>query len=310
LKNPISNTKTTFIKSWLSAFRLRTLPLALSSIGLAAFLAGVEHKFKLNIFLISSLTTILLQILSNLANDYGDSIHGADNESAGRKGPQRAVSSGAISSKAMFNSLILFSILSFISGLSLILISFEHIDIKFISFLIIGLTCIAAAIKYTAGSNPYGYAGLGDLSVLIFFGFVGVLGSYYLYTNSLNLLLILPATTCGLFATAVLNINNIRDIESDFKSGKMSIPVRLGREKAVIYHASLLMIGFISTILYVLITYNSIWNWLFLITLPLIIINLKAVNQKIEPSDLDPYLKQMALTTLLFVLSFGIGQLI
>ena len=298
------------IKAWLSAFRLRTLPLALSSIGLAAFLAAKAHKFNVWVFLLSSLTTILLQILSNLANDYGDSIHGADKVESGREGPQRAVSSGAISSQTMFKALVLFSVLSLVSGISLLYVSFTNIDIKFLLFLMLGLASITAAIKYTAGSNPYGYAGLGDIAVLIFFGWVGVLGSYYLHTNTFDISLLLPATTCGLFATAVLNVNNIRDINSDLKAGKMSIPVRIGRQKAVVYHATLLMGGFLASIIFVLCHYTSMWNWLFLISLPLLIINLKAVVKNEDAAALDPYLKQMALTTLLFVVTFGIGQLV
>ena len=303
-------TKNSTLKSWLSAFRLRTLPLALSSIGMAAFMAGVVHQFSGKVFAFSVLTTILLQVLSNLANDYGDSIHGADHEDSGRKGPQRAVSSGAISSKAMFNALILFTVLSLVSGLCLLYVSFGELNPKFLFFFALGILAIVAAIKYTAGKNPYGYAGLGDISVFIFFGLVGVLGSYYLHTNTFAPLLILPAISCGLFATAVLNVNNIRDITSDLKAGKMSIPARLGRPKAVIYHAVLLMTGFLSAIMYVMFTYQSMWNWLFLIVLPLLITNLKAVVQKEDPAALDPYLKQMALTTLLFVLSFGMGQLV
>lgn len=304
------NPQPSTIKAWLSAFRLRTLPLALASIGLAAFLAASVHQFKWSVFLLSSLTTILLQILSNLANDYGDSIHGADKVESGREGPQRAVSSGAISSQTMFKALVLFSLLSLVSGISLLYVSFTNIDTKFLLFLLLGLASIAAAIKYTAGSNPYGYAGLGDIAVLIFFGWVGVLGSYYLHTNTFEISLLLPATTCGLFATAVLNVNNIRDINSDLKAGKMSIPVRLGRQKAVVYHAILLMGGFLASIIFVMYHYTSMWNWLFLISLPLLIVNLKAVVKNEEAAALDPYLKQMALTTLLFVVTFGIGQLV
>ncbi|MEJ0056270.1 MAG: 1,4-dihydroxy-2-naphthoate octaprenyltransferase [Bacteroidota bacterium] len=159
------------IKSWLSAFRLRTLPLSLSCIGMAGFLAAAAGKFNGLIFALCCLTTIFLQVLSNLANDYGDSINGADH--AGRKGPVRAVQSGAISSAQMKNAITLFSGLCLVTGISLLLVSFGLDWSSLFFFLILGLLSIAAAIAYTVGKKPYGYIGLGDLSVLIFFWLVG-----------------------------------------------------------------------------------------------------------------------------------------
>lgn len=304
------NTQPSPIKAWLSAFRLRTLPLALASIGLAAFLAAKAHLFNVWVFVLSALTTVFLQVLSNLANDYGDAINGADKVESGRKGPQRAVSSGAISPQTMFKAIILFSVLSFASGIALLFVSFQNIDIQFVIFLLIGLLAIAASIKYTAGKNPYGYAGFGDIAVLVFFGWVGVLGSYFLHTHTFDWLTILPATTCGLFATAVLNVNNIRDIESDEKAGKMSIPVRLGKSKAIIYHGLLLSIGMICSVVYVMLTFKSGSNWLFLAVMPMIMNNYNAVAKHETAAEIDPFLKQMALTTLLYVVTFGIGQLV
>ena len=295
------------VKAWLSAFRLRTLPLALASIAMGTFLAAAINQMQIKIFLLSALTTIFLQILSNLSNDYGDSIHGAD--SAERKGPQRAVQSGKISSKAMYKAMILFSLLALVSGLWLL---YEAIDSWkiFGLFLSLGIVSIIASITYTAGSNPYGYMGLGDISVLIFFGWVAVLGTFYLHTQFIAWSILLPATTCGLFATAVLNLNNIRDIESDKKAGKNSLPVRMGKQNAIIYHWSLLAVGLLCSLLYVYNNFENYYQLLFLIILPLLYINAKAVYQKNNPSELDPYLKQMALTTLLFVITFGIGQIL
>jgi 1,4-dihydroxy-2-naphthoate polyprenyltransferase len=168
---------------------------------------------------------------------------------------------------------------------------------------------ILAAMAYTMGKRPYGYIGLGDLAVLIFFGLVGVLGSYYLFVQEISSLVVLPALSCGFFSMAVLNINNIRDIESDKKAGKYSIPVRVGRTNAVYYHIFLLLAGQLSAIMYTLITYTSPWQWLFLLTAPLFIKNATAVASKPSP-ELDPYLKQMALSTLLFVLLFGTGLIL
>lgn len=295
------------IKVWLKAFRLRTLPLALSCIGMGAFLAARIGVFQWTIFLLCILTTVFLQILSNLSNDYGDSIHGAD--SADRKGPSRAVQSGSISAATMRAAIIVFAVLSFSSGVLLLFTAFGADFRAILFFVLLGVLSIAAAIAYTVGRKPYGYAGLGDISVFIFFGLVGVLGSFYLFAKEITWLEALPAVTCGFFSVAVLNINNIRDIASDRKAGKQSVPVRLGRERAVAYHWFLLGGGIAAAILYVILTFQSPWQWLFLLTLPLFIKNGLTVSRA-HAEQLDPYLKQMALSTLLFVLLYGTGQLL
>lgn len=296
------------VKAWLSAFRLRTLPLALASITMGTFLAASYDQMQIKIFLLSASTTIFLQILSNLANDYGDSVHGADSKD--RKGPQRAVQSGVISSKSMFRAIVIFTLLSLVSGVWLLYEAVSDSWQTFGLFLGLGIIAIIAAITYTAGNKPYGYMGLGDLSVLIFFGWVAVLCTFYLHTQDIYLSLFLPATSCGLFATAVLNLNNIRDIESDKLAGKNSLPVRMGKSNAIKYHWFLLITGVLCAVAYVAIHFRGTFQLLFLIILPLLFINGKAVYEKKEAAELDPYLKQMALTTLLFVITFGIGQII
>ncbi|MEL7001512.1 MAG: 1,4-dihydroxy-2-naphthoate polyprenyltransferase [Bacteroidota bacterium] len=296
------------VKNWITAFRLRTLPLALASIGMGAFLAAGNGFFKAGVFAFCAITTILLQILSNLANDYGDTINGADSEE--RTGPSRMVQTGAISLAAMKRAIGIFIVLTLVSGIYLLYLSFGWEWQAFLFFFILGVIAILAALAYTAGRKPYGYMGLGDISVLIFFGIVAVLGSYYLFAHSIEPTLLLPALSCGLFSVAVLNVNNIRDIESDKKAGKFSIPVRIGRPKAVIYHWTILVIGVLASMAYTLIHYSSPLQWLFLITIPLFIINARAVRDKQDSSDLDPYLKQMALSTLLFVVTFGVGYLV
>lgn len=274
---------------------------------MGGFLASSANAFRWDIFLLCVLTTIFLQILSNLANDYGDSIHGADSED--RKGPSRAVQSGAITAAQMKSAVIIFVILCLASGISLLLLAFGVDWNAIFFFLALGVLCILAAIAYTVGRKPYGYIGLGDLSVLIFFGFVGVLGSYYLFTKNVSWYEALPAFSCGLFSIAVLNINNIRDIESDLKAGKYSIPVRIGRKKAIVYHWILLITSIISAVAYVVITYRSPWQFLFVLSVPLFIRNGMAVSKR--PShELDPYLRQMAMSTLAFVLLFGVGILL
>lgn len=294
------------MKPWIEAARLRTLPLALSSILMGCFLAAAHEKFSWTIAILAVVTTICLQVLSNFANDYGDAVNGKDTEA--RQGPQRAVHSGAITAEAMRKAIIIFSLLSLVSGIWLLYEALKDATWHtFAAFLGLGVLSIIAAITYTAGKRPYGYAGLGDLSVLIFFGWVGVLGVYYLHTKTLDWTLLLPATSCGLFAVGVLNINNIRDIESDTLTGKRSVPVRIGRERAIVYHWSLLSVGMVCSIFYLLIHSGSLAQWLFVLSFPLFIRNGLAVSRLKNPRELDPYLKQMALSTLVFVLLFGIG---
>ncbi len=294
--------------AWIEATRPRTLPLALASISMGAFLAAAVGAFRWEVCVLSILTTIFLQVLSNLANDYGDSIHGAD--SLEREGPARAVQSGHITPAAMKKAMLLFTVLSFISGVALILTAL-HFDMQTLLFFLgLGIIAIIAAITYTSGSNPYGYAGLGDISVLLFFGLVGVLGSFYLYTHYLQWMYVLPALSCGLFATGVLNLNNIRDINTDKLAGKKSVPVRIGRRRAVAYHWILLLGGMAASVLFVWINFHGYFQWLFLISLPLFVKNGQAVQSKSTAAELDPYLKQLALTTLLYVCTFGIGNLL
>lgn len=295
------------LKHWISAIRLRTLPLAVASIGMGSFLAAKDGVFDKNVFFLAALTAICLQILSNLANDYGDSIHGAD--SAERTGPKRAVQTGAITKKAMKNAMVLLSILSLISGILLLMYAI-HSRQDFLIFLGIGIAAIIAAITYTSGAFPYGYRGLGDLFVLIFFGWVATLATYYLHGHTFQPLYILPATALGFLTVAVINVNNVRDIESDKLAGKYSIPVRLGRKKAVIYHWFLLIAAILLTTIYVLQDFRGLNQFSYLLSLPFLYINGMAVQTKKVAMELDPYLKQMAISTVIFVLTFGIGQLI
>ncbi len=294
---------------WIEAARPRTLPLALSCILMGCFLAYADGNFNTLVAILSVLTTIFLQVLSNYANDYGDAVSGKDSDL--RQGPRRAVHSGQITRSAMGKAIILFSVLALASGIGLLYVALQNAPTSiFWVFLGIGLACIAAAITYTAGKRPYGYVGLGDVSVLIFFGWVGVLGTYYLHTLVWNWNLLLPATSCGLFAVAVLNINNIRDIESDRATGKNSIPVRLGRERSVVYHWGILLTGMACVLLYTSIHFTQYTQLFFLLSFPLFVRNGLAVSRLRKASELDPYLKQMALSTLLFVVLFGIGLVV
>jgi 1,4-dihydroxy-2-naphthoate polyprenyltransferase len=303
-----SSQKNSTWKAWLLAARPRTLPLALASIILGSFLAAADGRHRLSITLLAILTAACLQILSNLANDYGDFKHGADQ--AGRVGPQRAVQSGLITPAAMRGAMGLFALLSAVSGLGLLWVALgvEGFVIALI-FLLLGAAAIGAAVTYTAGSRPYGYAGFGDLAVLIFFGWVGTLGSYYLQMASLDWTLFLPATSCGLLSVAVLNVNNIRDLESDRRAGKLSIPVRLGLERARMYHWGLLATAVLIAIFYSLLDFRGWPQGLFLLSLPLLWRNGRAIATTPDLAALNPWLKQMVMATLAFVLLLGLGQL-
>ena len=296
-------------KSWIAAARPRTLPLSLASIVLGSFLAHAGQHFSWLIAVLAALTTIFLQILSNFANDYGDAVSGKDTEL--RVGPRRAVATGDITKEAMLRAIVLTAVLSLGSGIGLLVVAFQAAGAKlFWFFLMVGLLSIAAAVGYTNGKRPYGYAGFGDIAVLIFFGWVGVLGTYFLHTLSFSPMLLLPATSVGLFATGVLNVNNIRDIETDTLTGKRSIPARLGRALAIRYHWGLLLTGMFCAIAYSFLTGASWFSYLYVLAFPLFLLNGRAVATHKKPAELNARLGQLALTTLLFVVLFGLGQVL
>lgn len=301
------------LRHWLHAFRLRTLPLAVSSIIVGSACAAYLQKlssyvvFRPVVLALALLTAILLQILSNLANDLGDHQHGTDN--AERVGPQRAVQSGAITPAQMKRAMIICGLLAFVSGCTLITTALG-LTLKTLLFLLLGLAAIGAAVKYTFGSNPYGYAGLGDISVFLFFGIVGVCGTFYLHTKTYDPLLLLPASAFGLLSTGVLNVNNMRDIMNDATSGKRTLVVRMGSANARIYHTVLVAGGLLILLASTSTVFVSPWQLLFLLALPGFIIHLKRVWSASEPRSLDPQLKVLALGTFLTALLFSLGLIL
>jgi 1,4-dihydroxy-2-naphthoate octaprenyltransferase len=301
------------MKHWLSAFRLRTLPLAVSSIIVGSALAhacggifeGVD--FHPWVFALALLTAVLLQVLSNLANDLGDHQHGTDNKD--RVGPQRAVQSGAISPAAMKRAVIICGSLAFVSGCTLITLALG-ITLKTLVFLLLGLAAIGAAVKYTFGKNPYGYAGLGDVSVFLFFGLVGVCGTFYLHTHWFHPALLLPAAAFGLLSAGVLNVNNMRDIANDATSGKRTLVVRMGSANARIYHTALVVIGILCLILFTAMGEPAWQRWLFLLAVPGFIVHLRRVWTTGDPRGLDPQLKVLAMGTFITALTFSLGLIL
>ena len=297
------------MKKWIHSFRLQTLPLALSSTIIGSCLAASDDKFRWIVFALAALTTILLQILSNMANDYGDFVNGKDN--AERIGPKRMVQSGEISPKTMLRGLIVVGILCAVSGLSLIIVGTSEIDISSLFvFALLGLAAIAAAIKYTVGKNPYGYRGWGDIFVFVFFGLVGVMGTYFLHTQSLSWDLMLLASAIGFLSAGVLNMNNMRDYENDKKADKRTLVVALGIQKAAWYHLFLVLGAALLAVVYTLINLESAWQWLFLLSFPILFLNLRKVFTYKDAIELYPELPRLSIATLIFSLTFGIGLLL
>ncbi len=291
-------------KAWISAARLRTLPLSVSGIIVGSSLGSIKPIWESSVFWLAIVTTIGFQVLSNFANDYGDGIKGTDDD---RVGEQRLVASGIISPSQMKNGMLLVAIITLLIAVLLIYQSFGSEDfLHSLLFFGLGLASIVAAIKYTVGKNAYGYSGLGDVFVFLFFGLLSVLGSCFLFTKTLQWELLLPAATIGFFSAAVLNLNNMRDIESDKKHSKKTLVVSLGISKAKIYHYSLLILAMISAISYTFLKYQSPKQFIFLIAFIPILLNIKTVYLNKESKLLDSELKKVALSTFLFALLFGI----
>ncbi len=296
-------------QAWLESLRPKTLLLAFAAIIVGTALAWWQGYFDPLVALLALITAGLLQILSNLANDYGDAVKGSDKPD--RLGPLRGMQKGVITQQEMKRALIITVVLICLSGLSLVAVACRT-PADFVGFLVLGVLSIIAAITYTVGNRPYGYIGLGDISVLVFFGWLSVMGSWYLQAHTLIPALILPATACGLLATAVLNINNLRDINSDRENGKNTLVVRLGAVNARRYHACLLMGTLVCLALFNLLSLQSPWGWLFLLAAPVLVKQARYVMRQMEPAAMRPMLertvKAALLTNLLFVVGIFLSQ--
>jgi 1,4-dihydroxy-2-naphthoate octaprenyltransferase len=296
------------IKEYIKAARLRTLPLSVSGILVGSGIAANEGLFDWRIFGLALLTTIGFQVISNFANDYGDGMKGTDN--ADRIGPKRAIQSGAISPKALLRTIIASIFMTLAIAALLIYISFGREDfLNLTIFFLLGIASIAAAVKYTMGKKAYGYSGFGDFFVFLFFGILSVCGSYYLYTQQVNLTVFLPAFSIGFLSVGVLNLNNMRDRESDLKAGKNTLVVKIGAEFAKYYHYYILISSFLCSLLYNAIHYSSAFQGLFLIAYIPIGKHVYDVYKNNSPQLLDPELKKLALSTFLFAILFWIGLL-
>ncbi|MEN4760287.1 1,4-dihydroxy-2-naphthoate octaprenyltransferase [Chryseobacterium sp. C39-AII1] len=304
------------MKDWIQAARLRTLPLSLSGIIMGAFIAkwrlwGQGGTWDWKIFALALVVTLLYQVLSNYANDYGDGIKGTDAKRA-TEAEARAVASGKITAKQMKNAVILFSVLSFVATIALLYVAFipNYVN-EFYIFIGIGVASILAAIGYTVGKKPYGYMGLGDLFVFVFFGLVSVCGSYFLFTKTFSWDILLPGTAIGMMSMAVLNLNNMRDIESDKLSGKNSFALRIGFKNAMIYEMILLQLPLILILIFLAMngfiqTKNYYVFIVMILLFPLAKLRRSIMSVK-QPKDLDPFLKQVGIMTFVMAVLTAIG---
>ncbi|MBW7674603.1 1,4-dihydroxy-2-naphthoate octaprenyltransferase [Chryseobacterium chendengshani] len=304
------------MSDWIKAARLRTLPLSLSGIIMGSFIAkwrlwGEGGTWDWKIFALALLVTLLYQVLSNYANDYGDGVKGTDAKRIG-EAESRAVASGKISAKQMKNAVILLSVLSFITTIILLYLAFfPNYMNEFYIFIGLGVACILAAIGYTIGKKPYGYMGLGDIFVFIFFGMVSVCGSYFLFTKTFSWDMLLPGAAVGMMSMAVLNLNNMRDIESDRLSGKNSFALRIGFKNAMIYEMVLLQFPLILILIFLALNgFLQSQNYYVFIVMILIIpfarLRRKIMSVK-EPRQLDPFLKQVGILTFMMAVMTAIG---
>ena len=297
------------LKTWISAFRSRTLPLSISGAVVGSSYAYFLGFFDILIFVLIVLTTLSFQILSNLANDYGDGIKGTDNNS--RIGPERALQSGAISPKQMKNAIIVNAILSTILALLLIYVAFGVSQLfSSLIFIVLGALSIYAAIAYTVGKSAYGYRALGDLMVFLFFGWLSVMGTYFLFAKDLNSMLLIPASAIGCLSAAVLNLNNMRDLETDLKSNKITLAGYLGKKSSKIYHFALILSAILLMLIFQYsISYSKIMYLSWIAFIPLIF-HLKVVFFIKNPKDFDPHLKLVALSTFVLAILFATALII
>ncbi|MBC3846585.1 1,4-dihydroxy-2-naphthoate octaprenyltransferase [Winogradskyella echinorum] len=297
------------VKPWLSAMRLRTLPLSVSGIILGTCFAYYNGHFNPWVLVLAILTTISLQVLSNLANDYGDGVKGTDNDE--RVGPQRAIQSGEITPDHMLEAIKMNILVIILFTLSLIWVAFGPTNFLFLLlFVFLGGISVYAALNYTMGDSPYGYRALGDIFVFVFFGLLSTIGSYLLYMHTIDHVVILPAITVGLLSVGVLNLNNMRDIEPDANAGKITLAVKLGLQKAKKYHLVLIIGAMLLSVIFSILYYVEPYNFLYLIAFIPLIIHVKKIKVAKTADDFDKQLKVLALSTFLFALLLGIGYIL
>lgn len=296
------------LKASIKSMRLRTLPLSLAGVILGVTLAADKTDVSPWTAALIFLTTVCLQILSNLSNELGDTLSGTD--SADRQGPKYALGSGDMTIGDIKKLILMFIGLCVISGLAMIQVSFGSLfKTESICLEALGAAAIVGAMKYTLGKNPYGYRGLGDVSVFIFFGLVSVLGGYYVAARELPpLIMLLPASAIGCFSVGVLNVNNIRDMKTDAVN-RVTVAIKLGMKGARIYQTILVTLGWALILVFCAVYDFAPGHYIFIITLPLYIKHLQGVWTRSERA-LDPMLPMLVISTFFLSILAGAGFLI
>lgn len=295
------------IKAIVKSLRLRTLPLSLAGVILGMSLAAADYRVSLAAALLTALTTVCLQILSNLANELGDVLHGASSEL--RQGPRYGLDSGELSVRDMKRLVALFVLLCVASGTAMIKCSFGTLlSFDSVCLMMLGAAAIGAALKYTLGRNPYGYRGLGDIYVFIFFGLVSIMGGYFVTAHTFGSWMLFPAAAMGFFSTGVLNVNNIRDIEAD-RDTRVTVAMKLGERRAKIYQTVLIALGWACMLAYCSMRFFDPRHYLFIISLPLFVMHLISV-WKNTGKGLDRSLPLLVMASFLFSVSAGAGFLL
>ena len=270
-------------------------------------LACAGHEVAWYVILLTILTTISLQILSNMSNELGDWLSGVDGDD--RSGPQYSMQEGGLTEDEMRSCIRIMVLICMILGLGMIRASFKTIFcIESESLVVLGGLAIWAAMHYTLGKHPYGYMGLGDLFVFIFFGLVPVTGGYFVCAHEIDVWTLMPGTAIGLFSVGVLNVNNIRDMKSD-AANRTTVPLKLGGKRARIYHTILLLLGWILMTMFTVLQTTGWTPYLFVITLPLYIKHLIGV-WKLDGRALDPMLPMLVISTFIFSLLAGVGYIL
>lgn len=286
------------------SMRLRTLPLSTGGVLLGILLATADYRVSWGVAVLTVLTTVCLQILSNLSNELGDVLHGTDTPE--RLGPQYGLNSGELTVAQMKRLIGLFVVLCMVSGTAMTWYSFGTLlDLTPILVLLLGAAAITGAMKYTLGRNPYGYRGLGDVYVFLFFGIVAVCGAYFVVSHTMFWRLLLPGAAVGCFSVGVLNVNNIRDMKTDARN-RVTVAIRLGEHRAKIYQSILIVLGWALMVAYCCLRFFSWWHYLYVLTLPLFVLHLRGVWQR-NDRELDPMLPLLVMATFLFCVLAGVG---
>ncbi len=295
------------IRYFVAAMRLRTLPLSLAGVSLGLMLAAADYRVNWAVIIFTLLTTACLQILSNVSNELGDFLKGTDRTD--RQGPAYSLSGGYLRKEDFKVMIIIYIILCAVFGLAMIWCSFgTFFSVESLLLMVLGVSAIIAAMRYTLGRNPYGYRGMGDLYVFMFFGLVSVLGSYFIASHEMFWRMLLPASAIGAFSVAVLNVNNIRDMATDANT-RVTVPLKIGEKWAKVYQTVLVLAGWCCMAAYSLLRVQDVWHYLFVLTLPLFVVHLAGVWKRTGKA-LDPMLPLLVMSTFIFAVLGGLGYLV